>query len=227
MELLERDSDLDRLATVLATAASGEGRLALIGGEAGIGKTSFINSFLSRHGKPHRVLIGHCDSLFTPSPLGPLYDIARSTGGRLLAQLEGNAPRPALFSTMLDLLRDPARLTLLVIEDIHWADEATLDLLKYLGRRMAQTRALVMLSYRDDEVAGHPPLRMLLGDLATSPAAIRIGLPRLSIDAVRHMSEGKPFDPETLHRRTSGNPFFLAEILGHAGQGIPSTVSDA
>lgn len=227
MTLLERDSDLGHLAKALGEALSGQGRMALIGGEAGIGKTSFINHFLAMHGKPHRILMGQCDSLFTPSPLGPLYDIARGTGGRLLAQLEGDAPRPALFSTMLDLLRDPARLTLLVIEDIHWADEATIDLLKYLGRRIAGARALVLLSYRDDEVDARHPLRILLGDLATSRAAMRIELKGLSIDAVQKMSEGKSFDPNLLHRQTSGNPFFLAEILAHEGKGIPKTVSDS
>jgi len=226
MNLLERDRDLDVLAAALAETVAGHGRLALIGGEAGIGKTSFINHFLSSCGKSHRLLIGQCDSLFTPSPLGPLYDIARATGGRLLAQLDGDAPRPALFSTMLDTLRDPAQPTVLVIEDIHWADEATLDLLKYLGRRIPQTRALLVLSYRDDEVEGHPPLRILLGDLATSLSAIRIDLRRLSIAAVRLLSEGKPLDPEALHRQTSGNPFFLAEILAHLGSGIPKTISD-
>lgn len=227
MTLLERDSELSILTAALAEAAAGQGRIALIGGEAGIGKTSFITHFLALHGKPHRILFGQCDSLFTPSPLGPLYDIARTTGGRLLAQLEGDVPRLALFSTMLDLLRDPTRPTLLVIEDIHWADEATLDLLKYLGRRIAQTNALLLLSYRDDEVDSHPRLRILLGDLATSPSATRIGLPRLSIEAVRRLSEGKPLDPEVLHRQTSGNPFFLAEVLAHAGCGIPKTLSDS
>ena len=226
MNLLERDRDLDVLAAALAETASGHGRLAFIGGEAGIGKTSFISHFLAGCGKSHRTLIGQCDSLFTPSPLGPLYDIARATGGRLQAQLDGDAPRPALFSTMLDLLRDSAQPTVLVIEDIHWADEATLDLLKYLGRRIAQTRALLVLSYRDDEVEGHRPLRILLGDLATAPSAIRIDLRRLSVAAVRLLSDGKPLDPEALYRQTSGNPFFLAEILAHSGSGIPRTVSD-
>jgi predicted ATPase len=227
MKLLERDRDLDVLAQALAAASVGQGRLALIGGEAGIGKTTFIDHFLSVHGKPHRILIGHCDSLFTPAPLGPLYDIAAATGGRLLAQLEGDSPRPALFSTMLDLLRDKAHPTLLVVEDIHWADEATLDLLKYLGRRISRTHALLVLSYRDDEVENHPPLRILLGDVLASPSAIRIDLKRLSIDAVRRMSEGQPFDPEVLHRQTSGNPFFLAEVLAHTGHGLPKTLAIA
>ena len=109
MKLLERDSRSRRADAALAAASAGQGRLALIGGEAGIGKTTFIDHFLSVHGKPHRILIGHCNSLFTPSPLGPLYDIAAATGGRLLAQLEGDAPRRPLFSTMLDLLRDARR----------------------------------------------------------------------------------------------------------------------
>ena len=227
MHLLERDHDLERLAAALAEASAGQGRVALIGGEAGIGKTSFIEHFLAANDTPPRVLTGSCDALFTPSPLGTLYDIARTLGGRLLAQLESDAPRAALFSTMLDLLRDPARPTLLVIEDIHWADEATLDLLKYLGRRIAQTQALVILSYRNDEINGRHPLRMLLGDLATSPAAIRIDLPRLSVDAVRTLIAGRSFDASILHQRTSGNPFFIAEILSYAGEGIPRTVSDS
>jgi DNA-binding CsgD family transcriptional regulator/tetratricopeptide (TPR) repeat protein len=227
MGLFERDHDLERLAAARDQAIAGEGRLALIGGEAGIGKTSFIEHFLDTNGTKLRVLTGNCDALFTPSPLGPLHDIARGLGGRLLAQLESDAPRAALFSTMLDLLRDPTRPTLLVIEDIHWADEATLDLVKYLGRRIARTHALVMLSYRNDEIDGRHPLRMLLGDLATSPAAIRIDLPRLSIDAVRKIIAGRSFDPSVLHRQTSGNPFFIAEILSHAAEGIPRTVSDS
>ena len=227
MELLERDHDLERMAAARDQAIEGEGRLALIGGEAGIGKTSFIMRFLGTSSTKLRVLTGNCDALFTPSPLGPLYDIARTLGGRLLTQLESDAPRAALFSTMLDLLRDPARPTLLVIEDIHWADEATLDLLKYLGRRIAQAHALIILSYRDDEIDGRHPLRMLLGDLATSPAAIRIDLPRLSVEAVRTLIAGRSFDATALHQQTSGNPFFIAEILRDGGEGIPRTVSDS
>jgi predicted ATPase len=177
MPLLERDSELDRLTAALAEAASGQGRIALIGGEAGIGKTTFITRFLAARGKAPRILIGNCDSLFTPSPLGPLYDIARNHGGRILAQLESEAPRAQLFSTMLDLLRDRDRPTIVVIEDVHWADEATIDLLKYLGRRIVETHALVILSYRNDEIGSRHLLRPLLGDLATVAAAIRIDLP--------------------------------------------------
>lgn len=227
MKLLERDRELERLAAAFQEAAAGHGRMALIGGEAGIGKTTFITRFLSGRGTASRPFIGNCDSLFTPSPLGPLYDIARNHGGRLLAQLENEAPRAQLFSTMLDLLRDGERPTIMVVEDVHWADEATIDLLKFLGRRIAETHALVILTYRNDEIGSRHLLRPLLGDLAASAAAIRIDLPRLSLAAVRELIANRSFDAEALYRQTSGNPFFLAEILNHVGLGVPRTVSDS
>jgi DNA-binding CsgD family transcriptional regulator len=227
MELLERDHGLKVLAAALGEAIAGQGRIALVSGEAGIGKTSFVDRFIATSGQAMRVLKGNCDALFTPSPLGPLYDIARQTGGRLLAQLESEAPRAALFPTMLDQLRDPAQPAILVIEDIHWADDATLDLVKFLSRRIAQTKVLLVLTYRDDEVGAQHPMRLLLGDLATSRATIRIELPRLTIDAVRILVAGRPFDPAALHGRTAGNPFFVAEVLANTGRGIPKTVRDA
>lgn len=227
MELLERDHDLRILATALNEAVAGHGRIALISGEAGIGKTSFVERFMALRGQTLRILKGQCDALFTPSPLGPLYDIARQTSGRMLAQLEGATPRAAIFSTMLDELRGAAQPTLLVIEDIHWADEATLDLIKFLSRRIAQTRVLLTVTYRDDEVGAHHPMRLLLGDLATSRATVRIELARLTIDAVRILVAGRPLDPKALHGQTAGNPFFLTEILSNAGRGIPRTVRDA
>lgn len=227
MPLLERDDDLRLLAAALGDAAAGTGRIALISGEAGIGKTSLIGHFITQNGKSARVLAGYCDSLFTPTPLVPLHDIARGLGGRLLAQLEGDAPRAQLFATMLELLRDPAETTLLVIEDIHWADEATLDLLKYLGRRIAQTRALLLLSYRPDEVGARHPLQLLLGDLASARAALRLTLPRLTLTAVRDLVGGRELDADALHRQTAGNPFFVTEVLSSGGRGIPGSVNDA
>jgi DNA-binding CsgD family transcriptional regulator len=227
MPLLERDHDLRLLAAALDESVAGTGRIALISGEAGIGKTALIGHFIAEHGKSARVLTGYCDSLFTPTPLVPLHDIARSLGGRLLAQLESDVPRAQLFATMLELLRDPARPTLLVFEDIHWADEATLDLLKYLGRRIAQTRALLILSYRHDEVGARHPLRLLLGDLASSQATLRLTLPRLTLAATRDLVGARDLDPDALHRQTSGNPFFLTEILSADGGGIPGSVNDS
>jgi len=227
LHLLERDHDQQTLAAALDAAMTGRGRVALVSGEAGIGKTSFVEQFIATRANDVRVLRGHCDALFTPTPLGPLYDIAGQTCGKLSAQLERTAPRAALFSTLLDDLRAGARPTLLLIEDLHWADDATLDLVKFLGRRLAQTRVLLLLTYRDDEVAAQPALRVLLGDLATSSVAVRIALSRLTVDAVRVLIAGRPLDARALHRQTSGNPFFVSEVLSNAGGGIPRTVRDA
>ena len=227
MNLLERNHDQQTLAAALDAAMMGRGRVALVSGEAGIGKTSFVEHVIATWSHGVRVLRGNCDALFTPTPLGPLYDIARQTGGRLSAQLEGTAPRAALFSTLLDDLRAGERPTLLLIEDLHWADDATLDLVKFLSRRLAQTRILLLLTYRDDEVEAQPALRGLLGDLATSAIAVRIALSRLTVDAVRVLIAGRPVDAQTLHRQTSGNPFFVAEVLGNTAGGIPRTVRDA
>lgn len=227
MPLLERESDLRLLAAALDEATAGEGRVALVSGEAGIGKTTLIAHFLAQHSKTARVLAGNCDSLFTPTPLAPFHDIARCLGGRLLAQLEHDAPRAQLFATMLDHLRDTGQPTLLVIEDVHWADEASLDLLKYLGRRIAQTRALLILSYRHDELGARHPLQLLLGDLASSRSVLRLTLPHLTLAAVRSLIGERPVDPDALHRQTSGNPFFITELLSTNAQGVPATVSDS
>lgn len=227
MELLEREADLEALETARREVIAGQGRIALISGEAGIGKTSLVDRFLATSGHAMRILKGNCDALFTPSPLGPLYDIAPQLGRRLLALLESDTPRAALFSNVLDQICDPAQPTLLFIEDIHWADEATLDLIRFLTRRLARTSILIVATYRDDEVGPQHPLQILLGELASSRAAIGIELTRLSIDAVRILAADQPLDPAALHRLTSGNPFFITEVLANAGRGIPKTVRDA
>ena len=225
--LLERDLDLDRLAAALGQASAGRGHIVLVSGEAGIGKTTFVEHFGTTSAGKACVVTGHCDPLFTPTPLGPLYDIARQTNGKLLALLESNAPRAALFSSMLNLVGASEQATVVIIEDIHWADEATLDLVKYLGRRIASTKVLLVLTYRDDEVAGHPSLRALLGDLAVSKSTLRVALPRLSKDAVRQLIDGRPVNACELHRQTSGNPFYVTEVLSSGTSGVRATVRDA
>src|SRR5690349_9663298 len=141
MDLLERLSLLGRLDDLLAATATG-GRVALIAGEAGIGKSALVGRFAERHSPVVRFLFGACDPLLTPRALGPLHDIGRQTGGRLAALLAEGSPREQLFAALLDELDDRPGRQVVVIEDAHWADEATLDLLVFLGRRMARTRAL-------------------------------------------------------------------------------------
>ena len=224
MDLLEREKDAVALAAALADAVAGRGRIALVKGEAGIGKSAFVEHFIERHGKGLCVLKGHCDPLFTPTPLGPLYDIARQTRADLLAALEGGAPRGALFSAVLDMMRGAKVANLVLVEDIHWADEATLDLVKFLGRRIAGTRTLLVLTYREDELADRA-LRQVLGDLAASKAMVRLELPRLSLEAVRRLIGERAVDAGSLHRQTAGNPFFVTEVLS-SGVDLPPTVRD-
>jgi DNA-binding CsgD family transcriptional regulator len=224
MTLLERDSHLQTLSDVLASAASGSGGVVFVGGEAGIGKTTLVDRFARDHGQQARALWGACDALFTPRPLGPLRDMAAQLQGTLLAQLNADLNRASLFSTFLAEL---GRLTTLaVIEDAHWADEATLDLIKYLGRRIQRTQVLLIVTYRDDELGTQHPLRTVLGDLATSATTRRLSLSPLSVDSVRALVGDRTLDAAALCQQTGGNPFFVTEIIASDSGGLPPTVRD-
>ena len=226
MTLLEREPALEALEGALGEVAHGEGRVALVYGEAGIGKTSLVDCFARARGQPGRTLWGACDSLHTPRPLGPVHDIAQQAGSALLGRLEAGAPPRVIFSTVLEELRQHPPV-IVVLEDLHWADAATLDLITFLGRRIRQVPALLVLTYRDDELGPDHPLRIVLGDLATSPAVRRIPLSPLSVAAVRTLAAGRPLDTAALHRQTGGNPFFVTEALASREAGIPITVRDA
>ncbi len=226
-ELLERSAYLDELGRVLRQSAAGEGQLVLLGGEAGVGKTVLTRHFRRLVRGQARVLIGACDALSTPRPLGPLLDVAAEAGGELGRLLTADAPRHSVFRAVLDLLSAGSRPALLFVEDAHWADEATLDLLRYLGRRIGDTRSMVIVTYRDDEVGPTHPFRAMMGDLATAPAVRRMALPPLSESAVGVLAAGSGLDPVELHRRTGGNPFFVTEVLAAGGRGVPPTVRDA
>jgi DNA-binding CsgD family transcriptional regulator/tetratricopeptide (TPR) repeat protein len=148
-------------------------------------------------------------------------------GGRLDQLASGVFPRHEVFGSFLAELTQHRRPTLVVIEDVHWADDASLDLLRFLGRRLGSIHALVIATYRDDEVGPRHPLQLVLGDLATAPAVSRIALPPLSVDAVRKLAAGSDLDTVALHHQTGGNPFFITEVLATSLPGIPATVRDA
>ncbi|WP_172296864.1 AAA family ATPase [Pseudoruegeria sp. HB172150] len=226
-DLLERDNDLAALEAAFADACAGTGRIVLVSGEAGIGKTSLVESFAARHHDTARVLRGYCDPLLTPLALGPLHDISRSLGTDLAAQIDRGARTSTLFAQLLDTLLAPIRPAILVVEDIHWADEATLDLLKYLGRRLDAARVLLIATYRDDEVQRHDALRLLLGDLATVRIVERLQLARLSRDAVRALARDRAGDTDAIYSQTGGNPFFVTEVIASEASGVPATVRDA
>ena len=223
MELLERKQCLAELTDWLRRAIEGAGCIALLGAEAGIGKTALLQEF-AKAPLGARVLWGGCDALFSPRPLGPLYDIARQTQGELLATITSNANREVIFAAALGELERTQ--TLLVFEDMHWADEATLDLLKYLGRRVQRTRAMLAVSYRDDEVGPRHPLRFVIGDLPRA-GTHRMSLLPLSEPSVAQLARRAGQPSAGLHRITGGNPFFVTEALASVADTVPVSVRDA
>ena len=227
--LLERESFLAALHDEFAAAGSDSGRILLVAGEAGIGKTSLLEHFAAGLSRD-QVLWGNCEALLTPQPLGPLHDISRDNWAHLRTLFDSGADRPALFSGILDALIDTAQTTLMVMEDVHWADAATLDLIKFIGRRIHRTRTLLALTYRDDEIAPTHPLRSVLGDLPTRHVK-RLQLPRFSRELVETLAARSPASFPGLYAATGGNPFFVTEVLADAGRTsppiVPATVRDA
>lgn len=209
--LLERADQLAALDRHLAGALVGEGGLVAVGGEAGVGKSSLVRRFADGQ-QGAAVRWAACDGLFTPQPLAPLSDLGLTAEG----------PRRDVFASALEeLTHEPM---LVVFEDVHWADEATLDLLIYLSRRLSGTHTLLLTTYRDDEVGTDHPLRVLLGEV---PAARRISLQPLTVEGVRTLAAGLALDPVELHRLTGGNPFFVTEALAGDGERVPPSISDA
>ncbi|MFB7999059.1 AAA family ATPase [Streptomyces sp. NPDC056002] len=229
MDLLERENVVQDLAGDLQAAAGGPGRIALVRGEAGIGKTTVVQHLIQMAGPHIRVLVGACDPLTTPRPLGPLMDLAPGLGEAVGTALKGalaGASRPGeVFECLLaDLSGCPS---LLVIEDVHWADEATTDFLRYLARRLPAVPALVVVTYRDDELGRTHPLTALLGTLAGYSWVYRHTLAPLSRRAVAQLATGHAVDTEELYRVSAGNPFLVTEILATPAESIPATVREA
>ena len=233
MALLERAEQLGVANRYLADAAAGNGRLVFVAGEAGVGKTTFIDALISAAGSA-RVAVGGCDGSATPVPLGPFVE--------MLPALPADAwppgvPRQEFFARLLSALRSPPgpEPYLLVVEDAHWADEATLELIRHLARRIHGCRALVLVTYRPEDATSGHPLRIVVGDAATMTGTRRLDLPPLSPDAVRALAEeyaqahpgAAAADPEQLHRVTGGNAFFVTEALSADSAEVPPTVRDA
>ena len=221
-ELLEREE----LLAQLAAARAETGRLVFVGGEAGVGKTSLVRRFVDDQPDSVRVLWGACDALFTPRALGPFLDVARIVGGEV-EDLVRSGARPHEVAAALIRELETAIPTILVLEDMHWADEATLDVVRLLGRRINAVPALVLVTYRSDQLENDHPLRIILGELVSSEAVSRITIEPLSAAAVSKLAEPHGVDAEELYRKTAGNPFFVTEALAAGAEEIPETVRDA
>jgi DNA-binding CsgD family transcriptional regulator/tetratricopeptide (TPR) repeat protein len=204
--MLERDEQLQRLHAALVAAECGRGRVVFVGGEAGIGKTALVEHFAGEVGASTRVVFGRCDALGTPRALGPFVDAA------VALDLEPAADRDGLFANLVAGIVAGGPVVL-VVEDAHWADDGTIDLIAMVGRRAVDLPVLFVVTYREDEVGAGHPLRQALGNLATSNGASWVGLTPLSIAAVRRLAEPSGASAEEIYALTAGNPFFVTEAL--------------
>ncbi|WLW57100.1 helix-turn-helix transcriptional regulator [Streptomyces sp. YU58] len=226
--ILEREPELARLAAAAREATDGAGSVALVFGEAGIGKSSLVRAMPDRLPDRARILVGQCDDLATRRPLGPFRDLVGRVGVGLARAVTAGGDRHRVHEALLEELAVTPHPAVLVVEDVHWADEASLDALRFLVRRMERLPALLVLTYRDDELSRGHPLRHLLGQISRAPRVHRLPLARLSLDAVRTLSTPGGLDPAQVYEVTSGNPFFVAEVVAAGGTGgVPPTVVDA
>jgi DNA-binding CsgD family transcriptional regulator len=222
--LLEREQPRSRLEAALLAARSGIGRIVSLEGEAGIGKTSTALDFVEAHRADAQVYIGGCEHLSTPEPLGPLRDIERDSRGRFSVS---STSQLATFSSLLRLLTSHQHPGLLLVEDLHWADDPTLDLFRYLGRRIRASRLLVIATFRNDEVDSHSRLAALWSDMPLDSRE-RIELERLSAAAVAKLTAGTDrAASQEIYSITGGNPFHVTEYLATGRSAVPRSVRDA
>jgi DNA-binding CsgD family transcriptional regulator len=222
--ILEREIELSELERLLHAAPTVGGRVVLIRGEAGIGKSMLVEQFRVIADRQAEVLIGACDDLLTPQPLGPIWDLARNDSNLVQPLIDGN--RRAVMERLLGLLCRAQQPTVLVLEDTQWADEATLDLVKFLGRRIGRSNGLLVLTYRDVEVDLDHPLRKVIGELPPQ-SLVRITLRPLSANAVSSMMGSRSFDVHEVIALTGGNPLFVTEVLASGTGAVPLSVRDS
>lgn len=226
--LLERDAELARLGQCIAQLRGDAalGACVLLSAEAGGGKTSLLAHTAGSAGDDIEWLWGACEPMLSPPPLGALIDLLDRLPPALAAAVRAGRHTPEVLAGMLALLRDRRTPAVLVIDDAQWADGATLDLLRYLGRRIESTRALLVLSYRSDGLASDHPLLGVLGGLPAR-SCVRLPLAPLSRGAVAELARRAGRSARGVHQATQGNPFFVTELLAGDAQALPASVRDA
>lgn len=217
--LLERDEVLSRIAAARDAAAAGQGRSVVLAGEAGIGKTSVLHAALAQaeaEGR-WRILRGACEDLAVAEPFGALRDAA--------GLIDAVEPEPGIEGMARLLARLSGEPTILAIEDLHWADDATLAFLRFAARRIAGYPVLVMVSARTDGAWGRSRLRAALDGVPPGDV-VRLDLAPLSEAAISALAEGSPRDVAEVATLTDGNPLFVTELL-QSGSSVPVSIQDA
>ncbi|MCR9108624.1 AAA family ATPase [Marivita sp. XM-24bin2] len=209
--ILERDAVLAQLDSLARAARDGAGHSVFVTGEAGAGKTTLLRAFEDRM-TGARSLRGACEDLSIPEPLGPLRDVAVDAGVDLDALWRNEGDRLSVFLNLLTAIEEAGDTSLLLIEDLHWADEATLDFVRFAARRLRTRRILMVVTARDDETQGRPQLRRAMDGVAASDAT-RIALQPLSAEAVNRLAAGSGQAPDEVYRITGGNAFYVTELL--------------
>jgi DNA-binding CsgD family transcriptional regulator/tetratricopeptide (TPR) repeat protein len=224
MELLERDSALAALIEAREAAARGDGRVVFVTGEPGIGKTSLVTRFVRDLEPGARVLFGTCDDLSIPRPLGPIRDLVGAVSAPLEEALAAGAASHEIQGLLIAELELPPQPTVLVVEDVHWADDATLDAITVLGRRIGPLPALLVLTFRGGEVPPAHPLRAALGAIRAGDSVF-LELAPLSERAVASLAGA---DSDDVYAATAGNPFYVSELLAFRTAGeLPPSIANA
>jgi len=212
------------LADAYASAQRGEGRVVFVTGEPGIGKTAVVTRFIADLEPRTRVLLGACDDLSIPRPLGPFRDFAGRVSPALAESLATGAAPHEIQTLLVEELELPPVPTVLVLEDVHWADEATIDSVTLVGRRISSLHALMIVTFRSGEAPPGHPLHAAVGAMPAD-ATVFLELAPLSRDAVATLAGGRA---GSVYATTGGNPFYVAELLACAADGrLPQTVANA
>ncbi|GAB3953657.1 AAA family ATPase [Kribbella albertanoniae] len=225
--LLERVYELAVLAESARQAMTGRGQVVLVSGEAGIGKSRLVEAAREQLSGRWQVLIGHCDDLAIARVLGPFHDLVGSVGSELTNALRAGADRDEVLSALRAELSWSGRPTLLVIEDVQWADDASIDALQYLVRRLGDLPVVLVLTYRDGELAAGHPVRRLVGSASGVEGTRHLPLRALSIAAIRELCRSSVLDARQVYDLTGGNPFYVSEVLAAGStSGVPRRVAD-
>ena len=226
MPLIERDVFMTSLYEHFENVAGGEGHCILLSGEAGFGKSVLVKAFCKDQRDNCTIYQGACDDLFTPRPLAPLYDVLWQVNKERWPVAPTGEERSVLFADFFQELSTKKGRLLIVFEDIHWADEGTLDFIKFFVRRIDQLQCLFILTYRENEIHSQHPLRSVLGQLPPD-SFTKLVLTPLSKQAVVEMASKKGYNGEDVYSISRGNPFYVNEILASYSPGVPDNIKDS
>ena len=227
--LIEREDALKQFAKATEQLDRGMGGFVLVSGEAGVGKTSLLIEAKELLKHQYQFLWSGCDPIATPRPLGPIYEIAEHVSSQVVNLLEKNAPKIDVFNAFYKEVENAEKPLILIYEDVHWADHASLGAFEFLARRISFMNCLIVLSFRDDEISEQHPFKQVL-DVMPTGSTTEIKLAALSLEGVTQLVIDSQHNIKELYRVTAGNPFFITELLAAQNtlrESIPDSIQDA